>query len=154
MSISRVHVLVKTNQTRAIMDNSEIVERHRVCNQGGIRKSNGTKSFVLITNHKVKKYHDSVSSKTPFEIQYEGAFTRGKHDQEMTRMNKALSETDWDLHVYSRNENTKRLVYEYMGAYKRIGDPIHILRNGRWVYIFTLRRITPAITYDFESFEY
>jgi hypothetical protein len=136
------------------MDNSEIIERHRVCNQGGIRKSNVTKSFVLIINHKVEKYHDAVSAKTPFEIQYEGAFTHGKQDQEMTRMNKALSETIWDLHVYSRNEKSKRLVYDYVGIYKRAGEPVHRIRNGRRVYIFTLRRITPTITYDFESFEY
>lgn len=140
---------------KPIMDNSDIVAFHGVSNQGGIRKSNRTRSFVLITNHKVEKYHDCIHSNS-FEIAYEGAFTRGKHDQELTRMNKALSETDWDLHVYSRIENSKKLVYEYVGVYKRVGEPVATTRisDNKRVYIFTLRKITQDIKYDFESFEY
>ena len=137
------------------MDNSDIVAFHSVSNQGGIRKSNRTCSFVLITNHNVKKYHDCVPENL-FEIKYEGAFTRGKHHQEMTRMNKALSDTDWDLHVYSRSENSKKTIYKYVGVYKRVGEPVYTTRtsDNKRVYIFTLRRITQDIKYDFDSFEY
>lgn len=129
------------------MNNSEIMLRHRVGNQGGIRKSNTTKSFVLIINHKVEKYNrDRIGA---FEIDYMGAFTRGKQIQEMTRMNKALSETIWDLHVYSRSDGTN-LVYDYWGVYKRQGELIKV--NN--VYMYKLRRVTQEIVYDFDSFEY
>ncbi len=129
------------------MNNSEIMIRHRVCNQGGIRKSNATESFVLIINFKVEKYNrDSIGA---FEIDYMGAFTKGKMIQEMTRMNKALADTTWDLHVYSRRDGPN-LVYDYWGVYKRHSAPVFI--NN--VYMYKLRKVTPEMTYDFESFEY
>lgn len=129
------------------MNNSEIMLRHRVGNQGGIRKSNATKSFVLVVNNKVEKYNrDRVGA---FEIDYMGAFTRGKQIQEMSRMNKALAETTWDLHVYSRSDGAN-LVYDYWGVYKRQGEPIKV--NN--VYMYNLRRVTQEIVYDFDSFEY
>jgi len=149
------HQLTEVKNKQTNMDNSDIVAFHGVSNQGGIRKSNRTRSFVLITNHNVEKYHDYVPENF-FEIKYEGAFTHGKRDQEMTRMNKALSETDWDLHVYSRIENSKKLIYEYVGVYKRVGEPVFNIRasDNKRVYTFTLRRITQDIKYDFDSFEY
>ena len=129
------------------MNNSEIMLRHRVGNQGGIRKSNKTQTFVLIINHKIEKY--SRDKNRTFEIDYMGAFTKGKTVQEMTRMNKALAETTWDLHVYSRKPE-EALLYDYVGAYKRHGDPV----TTRGVIMYKLRMITPEVTYDFDSFEY
>lgn len=135
------------------MDNNYIMETHLVGNQGGIRKSNRTKSFVLIMNYKVTKYDDKTNP-SMFEFEYDGAFKSGENDQQMTHMNKALAETTWPLHVYDRAANTNRLVYRYVGVYERHGEPVNIMRNGRRVFVYTLRRITPTVTYDFETFEY
>lgn len=134
------------------MENSDIMMLHGVGNQGGIRKSNVTRTFALIINHKVEKYDDSVDENN-YEIEYEGAFMRGKLDQEIKYMNKALAETDWDLHVYKRRSD-QRLLYDYIGAYMRVGFPIAQMKNNRRVYVYKLRRITPTITYDFDTFEY
>lgn len=134
------------------MDNNDIMEMYQVGNQGGIRKSNRSKCFVLIINHKVTKYNDRVHD-SRFEIEYDGAFARGKNNQTMTNMNKALAETTWPLFVYERKGVSARLLYDYVGMYERIGAPVQITRDGRLVFVYTLRRITPTITYDFETFE-
>lgn len=117
--------------------------KHQVGNAGGIRKSNTTKSFVLIINPSVQKYSDSKSG---FEIMYDGQFTKGNKDQVMTRMNKALNETKWPLHVYEGTCDK----YTYIGEYERVGDYHTVYdEKGRRVFVFPIRK-----KYPFESFEY
>ena len=141
------------NKQFSEMDNNDIMELHRVCNQGGIRKSNRTQSFVLIMNHRIAKYEDKTDN-SRFEIKYDGAFTTGKTNQLMTNMNMALANTKWPLHVYERKRESHRILYDYVGVYENQGIPAKTIRDGRIVYVYTLRRITPTVTYDFDTFEF
>lgn len=136
--------LMKNKHKMATYTNADIINKHRVKAMGGIRKSNETKSFVLIINPDVFKYSDSIQG--DYEIIYDGEFVRGHRDQEMKWGNKALAETNWPLHVYSG----KRGVYKYLGEYTRRGDyQTTYDADGRRMFVFPLVK-----TYHFDSFEY
>ena len=128
----------------ATYTNNEIMLKHQVGNCGGIRKSVKTQTFVLIINPNVHKYSDVKNN--DFEIMYDGQFTRGERDQIMKRMNKALNETRWTLHVYEGTLNN----YRYIGEYERSGTYSTVYdTNGRRMFSFPIRR-----KFQFDSFEY
>lgn len=130
--------------------NMDIMARHRVKNQGGIRKSNTNKCFVLIINDNIERYYDS-SSRCMFDILYQGEFIRGKKTQIMDYGNKQLAECgDWPLHVYMRTDSKSELTYVYIGEYMKSGS--HVYKNDS--YFFPIRRNTRDIVYTFDSFEY
>lgn len=133
-----------------IFTNNDIIARHGVKNQGGIRKSNRNMCFVLIINDNVEKYHDKTE-KCMFDIQYQGEFIRGKRTQVMEYGNKMLSECgDWPLHVYMRTYSKPEITYTYLGEYRKSGS--HVYKNG--CYFFPIRKKTIDVVYTFDSFEY
>lgn len=129
----------------ATFSNIDIMNKHQVGNCGGIRKSNRTQSFVLIINPSVQKYND-IKENGNDEIMYDGQFTKGSRDQLMKKMNKALEETHWPLHVYEGTRDR----YRYIGEYERSGSYHTIFDDqGRRVFVFPIRK-----KYPFDSFEY
>lgn len=121
--------------------NEYIIQKYNVKFQGGIRKSNTHKCFVLVINDNVSKYSDTIS-------EYQGEFIRGNKNQILKYGNKQLSECgpDWPLYVYAKKNP---IGYEYLGEYVRNGAPVYRFVNDRWVYFFPIRK-----TYPFDSFEY
>ena len=106
----------------------------------------------MIINDNVQKYYD-IGTRSMFDIMYQGEFIRGKKTQVMEYGNKQLAEcgTDWPLHVYLRTQSKQECTYVYLGEYMKNGRYIYKDNN---VYFFPIRRKTPEIVYDFESFEY
>ena len=135
--------------------NRDIMMRHGVKNQGGIRKSNMNQCMVLVINDKVKKYSD-VSHSNFFDIEYQGEYIRGNRKQVLKYGNKQLSECgDMPLHVYMRMDTVERR-YVYMGEYRKNGEYSYECdkTTDRYVYKFPIRKKTEDVRYSFDSFEY
>lgn len=110
--------------------------------QGGMRRSLKTNTLVLISNRIKSLYNDEWRGDI---LHYTGMGQKG--DQELSRQNKTLAESNSNgvtIHLF---EKFKQGVYTYVGIMKLADDPYHGTQKDssgldRKVYIFPLKRFS------------
>lgn len=125
-----------------VLNNQQLCEIFKCGPQGGMRKSNTTKTLVLITNHVESVYSDVWNGN---ELHYTGMGQ--KSDQSLDFMqNKTLNEIESNGITVHYFEVFKDKQYTYSGRLVKAGDPyqtnqLDVNQTLRKVWIFPLKLI-------------
>lgn len=128
-----------------VVTNEELYNEFKCGNAGGMRSSKTTKTLVLVLDHTKALYDDKWDKDI---LYYTGMGKVG--DQELSRANKTLAESNengYGVHLF---EVFKAKEYQYRGKVKLAADPIQEFQQDekkekRKVWIFPLQTIEAGI---------